>query len=376
MTPEREPDPPTVTPVARPRPQPNFWWSLLACVGLVVVQTVAVLIVWVGVWVVLCVAAGGSLQQNIQDDTNGYQQVAAPRAAGDTPPAAFPQRLAWGMMAGVVAGHLAILLYAFVLVRWVFGRRWPRRVGLRRPGVAQLLIAWLVFLPGLMFSTEGLYALLLRLTGWEWNPSMQTTLAAADAVPVWLAVLAIAVGPGVAEELFCRGFLGHGLVGRRGWVVGVLLTSALFGLLHLDPLYVVVTGVIGAGLHFTLATSRSLWVPVVLHTTNNALGLLTVKLASVLPPEFVAPPPPELIALRYGSGAALLALGGWAVWSCRVTVVPVDGDPDGWRPAYPGVAVPPPGSGFTPQPGRLNLLPVLLAVLPMAGVVYSLLPAR
>ena len=31
---------------------------------------------------------------------------------------------------------------------------------------------------------------------------------------VVMSVLVVAVGPAVAEELFCRGFLGHGLVGR------------------------------------------------------------------------------------------------------------------------------------------------------------------
>ncbi|MGC8074772.1 hypothetical protein ACP3W1_29870, partial [Salmonella enterica] len=68
-------------------------------------------------------------------------------------------------------------------------------VALRRPSAAQLLVAWVIFLPGLMFAAEGLYALLLAATGANWNPNMQVAMTAADAAPVWLALMAGAVGP-------------------------------------------------------------------------------------------------------------------------------------------------------------------------------------
>ena len=53
--------------------------------------------------------------------------------------------------------------------------------------------------------------------------------------PWQFGVLVIGLGPGLSEELWCRGFLGRGLVEHYGVILGVLLTSFLFGLIHGDP---------------------------------------------------------------------------------------------------------------------------------------------
>lgn len=360
-------------PLARPvvrRPQPNFWWSLLACVGLLVVQFAVLLPVWAVVWMVACYTAEGDPQQNLRADMGELQKLSAPPPP-DAPPTVMPPRLGLSIVVATAAANLGMLLYTWLLLRLVIGRRWPRAVALRRPGAAQLLVAVLVFLPGLVFTHEGVHVLL----GWLFNAppgdAARLVVAASDASPVWLSVLAIAVGPGLVEELFCRGFVGRGLVGRRGWAVGVLLTSALFGLLHLEPLYALGTFVMGVGLHYSLAASRSLWVPVILHTLNNALSVLGSSL-----PITAEPPTPGLLALRYGSAVALVLLGGWALWSCRAKLKPVGGDPSDWRPRFPGVEVPPPGGGVVVTHDRPHPLPTLLALLPLGGLAYTLWPAN
>ena len=53
--------------------------------------------------------------------------------------------------------------------------------------------------------------------------------------PLAVAVFAIGVMPGLSEELWCRAFLGRGLVGKHGLFWGVLGTSFLFGFIHVDP---------------------------------------------------------------------------------------------------------------------------------------------
>ncbi len=361
-----DPDPPAddPPPPPRPRPQPNFWWALLACAGLFVVQTVGVVVVWLVVWLAWCVA-DGDLRANAEADINSFQAASMPPGAEGTPPPPMSPRMAVGVTAGVVGGFVAMFLYAWLLARLVFGRGWTRTVAFRRPGVWQLLIAWLVFLPGMMYTVEGLDTLVRSLTSSR-NASYDAMQAALTASPLWLGLLAIAIGPGVVEELFCRGFLARGLVGRHGWVFGVFLTSLLFGVLHMEPIHVLMTMFMGVGLHFTLATSRSLWVPILLHATNNgtwvvsALGLTQTT------------PPPLTMAIQYGCGVALLLLGIWALWSCRAKVVPTDNNPDNWRPRFPGAAAPPPGSGLTTVEGRPNPLPLALAVLPLGGLVYSL----
>jgi uncharacterized protein len=355
-------DPPPPPSPSRPYPQPNIWWSLLACVGLVVVQTVALVGVWLSVWLGWC-ALGGDMKDAVDQDMRNLQAVAS-AAGGDTP--VMSERLGVSLTVGLVGAFVAMFVYAWLLCRLVFGRGWSRVVAFRRPGAGQLLVAWLLFLPGMMFTCEGLDTLLRWLTGLR-NDTYSLMLGAEAVSPFWLSVLAIGVGPGVVEELFCRGFLGRGLVGRHGWVLGVSLTSLLFGLLHLEPVHVVITLLIGVGLHFTLAASRSLWVPVLLHATNNTLSVLQWRLIEY----FATPSDPLVVALRYGSAVLLLGLGVWALWASRAKVVPAGDNQEGWRPKFPTAAAPPPDSGLITAEGRLNPLPVLLAVLPLAGLVAS-----
>lgn len=354
-------------PRPRPRPQPNFWWSLLACVGLLVVQTIGFLVVWLGVWLGWCAVAGGNFGTNAQEDLNGLQEAITrqPTDSG-TPPPVMPQRMAVGMIAGAVGGNVFMFAYAWLLARLVFGQGWTRTVAFRRPSLWQLLIAMGIFLPGMMYTLEGLDTLVRSVTGWR-NGNYDWMVSALTNSPLWLGLLAIAIGPGIVEELFCRGFLGRGLVGRHGWIFGVFLTSLLFGLLHLEPVHVLMTMLMGIGLHFTLATSRSLWVPILLHAVNNGVWAVTSTL-----PTTTDSTSPLILALRFGSGVVLLALGVWAMWSCRAKVVPVDDSDDRWRPRFPTVATPPPDSGLTTTEGRPNLLPLILAALPLAGLVCSL----
>lgn len=354
-------------PPPRPRPQPNFWWSLLACVGLFVVQTVGFLVVWLGVWLGWCALAGGNLGENAQEDVNSLQAVTTHQPADSSTPPAMAQRMAVGMIAGAVGGNVFMFAYAWLLIRLAFGRGWTRTVAFRRPGLWHLLITLVVFLPGLMYTLEGLDTLVRTATGWR-NGNYDWMVSAMAASPLWLGLLASAVGPGIVEEVFFRGFVGRGLVGRHGWLLGVSLTSLLFGLLHLEPIHVVMTLLMGIGLHFVLAASRSLWVPILLHAVNN--GIWTVS--SLLTSPAAEGTPTLTLVLRYGSGALLLALGAWALWSCRAKVVPVDDNDGGWKPRFPTVATPPPDSGLTTVEGRPNPLPLLLAVAPLAGLVFSM----
>ena len=53
--------------------------------------------------------------------------------------------------------------------------------------------------------------------------------------PWWLLLVAGCILPGFGEEIFFRGFLSRGLVGRHGVIGGTLIASLLFGLIHVDP---------------------------------------------------------------------------------------------------------------------------------------------
>src|SRR5262249_55135457 len=79
--------------------------------------------------------------------------------------------------------------------------------------------------------------------------------------PFLVVFLVACLCPGVAEEIFFRGFLGRGLVARFGLFWGVLLTSCLFGLMHGEPRHICVTTVLGIVLHLVYLSTRSLLAP-------------------------------------------------------------------------------------------------------------------
>lgn len=91
------------------------------------------------------------------------------------------------------------------------------------------------------------------------------------AAAVWGMVF---VGVGFYEELLARGYLFQNLEAGLNTVWAVLLSSAVFGLLHIgnpnaSPLAAL--GILGAGLLFALAylRTRALWLPIGLHIGWN-----------------------------------------------------------------------------------------------------------
>src|SRR5262249_11369913 len=149
-------------------------------------------------------------------------------------------------------------------------------------------------------------------------------------------------GPGLAEELWFRGFIGRGLVGRFGIAGGILLTALLFGLAHLEPRSVVSATVYGIFLHLAYLASRSLLVPIFLHLLNNTLSILGMQIPAL---EGVDTPPEQIPWYVYAVAVLLVAAVAWAFWQSRARLVSrIDGDLP-WCPDYPGVELPPRQSG-------------------------------
>lgn len=181
-------------------------------------------------------------------------------------------------------------------------------------------------------------------------------------LPWFVMILVGCILPGVCEEIFFRGLLGHGLVARYGILRGVALASLLFGVMHIDPAQACYTFVAGIALHLVYVWTGSLWGPVALHIALNAVAFSLHKLTiehSILyygaDDDFVLPFP-----LTVAAALATTALM-YVLYQTRV-----DGDLPGYlaekaapsrRPS--GIAVAAPAAGcllfalglgyFTPQ---------------------------
>jgi membrane protease YdiL (CAAX protease family) len=308
-----------MVPPIRP-PHPSFWWALLWCLGFFVVTQILPGIL--GLFIFLISSAGRLTPE----------QLADPQALVNSP--AFVQAI----LVSVLASQLLSVASGLLAIRLIVGKQWPRILALRCPSWSHLVLA-LLGLPGLIVIATGIDALARRVL-----PSimdLEQTMALIGKWPWPVGVLVIGLGPGIGEELWFRGFLGRGLVSRHGFV-GILLTSLLFGLIHLEPRQVAYAIVIGFLLHLSYLATRSLLVPILVHTVNNSLSVLAMHSPTL---QAIDIPAAQVSWYVYAAAILLLTAVGWAFWKTRPLLVDrlaTEGLP--WRPAFTGVEYPPPGT--------------------------------
>lgn len=89
-------------------------------------------------------------------------------------------------------------------------------------------------------------------------------------------VLGIVLIPYI-EEFFFRGVLMQTLVSRLGFTKGIILSSLVFGFAHFEFISATIFGIVLAILYIKF---KSLWVPIAVHTLNNAIAFLPSLLFS------------------------------------------------------------------------------------------------
>lgn len=336
----RPPEPPAEAPTAPPaprRPRPGFFEAIVWCVVFVLVQGCAGVAVLGAVLTAYAIAAPDP-GKFINEQFDGYIKAADPNRPERLPmPFEFGQAIAWGLLAAQFA---ALGLIALVLPRRI-GRDWKRQLGVRAPHGMHVLLVLLIA-PGFLFGADVIQALVTWATGIKPPAVMKALNGVFVGFPWPLTLLAVGIGPGVVEELWCRGFVGRGLSARYGLIAGVLLTSVFFALMHLDPSQLVVFTLMGAYLHFVYIVTRSIWVPILLHALNN--GTIAVLILTI-PPDKLGQPTPIVVVVAV---FALLVFGTVALWTSRAVLQPTLANDEawwedsGWKPEYPGISAPPP----------------------------------
>jgi membrane protease YdiL (CAAX protease family) len=261
--------------------------------------------------------------------------------------------------------EILVIGVSWLALRIFNGRDWKRKVALTPPALSHVALA-LAGLPALIILANVSYDLIKQvipsMDKMVGMPGMEQMVGMFSTWPWPFAVLVIGIGPGIGEELWCRGFLGRGLVARYGVWVGVLFTSFFFGLIHVDPCQGLMAMLMGLCLHYAYLMTRSLWVPMLLHFLNNAVSVVASRFTFLdtldAKPETL--PVPLLVSV-----IVLLVWVGLALYQCRARVVGPGSGPRLWQAGYPGVEEPPPESGLVvvrPRPSLLATALVLVAL--------------
>ena len=209
---------------------------------------------------------------------------------------------------GVVLGlwiteALAIALPAVFLLQ-AAGVRFAPYLGLRPISPRQGLIAAVLAglnQPVVSFLTWGAHSLLPErlVADFDAKQRMLDAVFAANAVPM---VVTVVIAAPLGEELFFRGFAFPALQRSWGTLSALLVSGALFSILHMDPVGFVGLMEIGVLLAALRCWSGSLWAAVIGHAVNNGIAGGAFLLGYEDPN---LPPPPWMLA----AGAALLVAG-------------------------------------------------------------------
>lgn len=145
-----------------------------------------------------------------------------------------------GLLDGSSASQFALILLAeSMVVWWVFSRLKARQLSLgfiglgRRPAWSDLVRALLGFAAFFVALT-----LVSVIVGWLWPDINNKQQIGFDHLQTFsdsvLAFLALVILPPLGEEPLIRGYLYSGLRARWRFVPAMLVTSLVFGLLHLE----------------------------------------------------------------------------------------------------------------------------------------------
>jgi membrane protease YdiL (CAAX protease family) len=340
-------EPPLVTRAEQPpapaphRPRPGFWEACAWCAVFILAQMFGALVAVVIAFGAHTLASPNP-KQFADEQLEGFSKALDPKAQGERPPIPrqFAEALAYGMLA---AQFVSLGLILIVLPRRI-GPDWKREIGVRRPQALHFALVILI-VPGFMILAGVIQELYQWATGLR-PMALESIRGVFVPFPWPLTVLAVAIGPGIVEELWCRGFVGRGLSARYGIVTSVFVTSLLFAAMHIDPSQFLGIAIMGAYLHFVYLTTRSIWAPILLHALNNgvAIALALTMRAKQLEQAKDVPLIVSLVAL------SLMIFGSVALWTSRATLEPVTArdeawwESDGWKPESPGVSAPPPGA--------------------------------
>lgn len=160
-------------------------------------------------------------------------------------------------------------LFAFRRPSWGEAFRWPLRFG----GMKAIALGALF-----LFLSFGFNLVVTNLTSSGQRPVQNSAVFLKDALTAYpvLAVLTIVLAVPLAEEILFRGLLFGALTRwlRTGWIL--VLSSTLFAAIHFDLAFFLPLFFLGMVLGWARIRSRSLGLPLLIHTVNNGLALLAL----------------------------------------------------------------------------------------------------
>ncbi|HUT16117.1 MAG TPA: type II CAAX endopeptidase family protein [Anaerolineae bacterium] len=180
----------------------------------------------------------------------------------------------------VLVGELALLLPVWLFGVRKYGLPWGT-VGFRPFDVRRAAGLGCLFLL-VSFAFNFIWAMLmLVLTGLDVQPDVLPYFGG-GAGDLPLALLTVSLAAPVAEEAFFRGYLFAGLREHTSLRGAILVSAALFALVHVLPISMPPLFVLGVLFALLYHQTGSIWPAVILHSSMNTLAVLASYLLQTL----------------------------------------------------------------------------------------------
>lgn len=175
------------------------------------------------------------------------------------------------LMAGVAANELvAIAGVPLALIRWLRFDA-SRLVAVGRPTLPLAVAVIVLTLGAAILMDCGMAAseLLIPKTQ-RVAPIYDKLMAVSGGFDVVLKFIVLCILPAVCEEIYFRGFCQRSIAARWGGRRALLITAAMFALLHGHPYYLHLYFLLGLYLGAIAIATNSLWAAILCHFLNNS----------------------------------------------------------------------------------------------------------
>jgi uncharacterized protein len=228
-------------------------------------------------------------------------------AAEDTPLVDALMGLAW-----------YLLLAAFLWASWVRAGNHPLAGLSKIPPLRELWSYVLLGLPLVLVAAAGTYLLYLPLsyvvpgfvTAWLLDAPPPARLDSPLSVLILNTATIIAAAP-VLEEILFRGFLLNRLWFKYGLLKGIIFSSVLFGLLHVEVIGGIVFAIV---VSLIFVKTGSLVGPIVAHISNNTIALITLFFEELLLDDVSLE---EFRSLWWIGALGFVTGVPWLLWFCK-----------------------------------------------------------
>lgn len=169
-----------------------------------------------------------------------------------------------------------MLMLPFILYSTFFKKK-PKEtlseVGFKKISFKAVLLCFLIGIIAfiLNIAVASVFNGIIRSLGY--NPSTSTTEANGSVAYFLLQVLTVSILPAVCEEFLHRGVLLRGLSKSISVKSALIISSLLFGLMHLNIAQFFYASILGLLIGFVSIVGKSIWPAIIIHFTNNFLNV-------------------------------------------------------------------------------------------------------